>query len=336
MTPSILIVDDEPAVAQSMEALLIREGYDLYYATNGVEGLTMARSLLPDVVLLDLMMPVMDGLETCRRLREDSILAEIPVLMITAFDEQEMKLQALDAGVDDFLSKPIDRLELRARLRAIIRIDRYRKLHQERSKLEKAVRDLEHSNIRLQKAYDETIEGWSRAMDLRDKETEGHSQRVTTMTVLLARQVGICEETLVHIRRGALLHDLGKLGVPDNILLKPDKLTDAEWAHMRMHPTYAYEMLHPIEYLHPALDIPYCHHEKWDGSGYPRGLKGTEIPLCARLFSLADTWDALTSDRPYRQAWSVADTVQHIQAQSGLQFDPDIVPVFLMMIAKTT
>ena len=150
------------------------------------------------------------------------------------------------------------------------------------------------------KAYDTTIEGWSRALNLRDKETEGHTRRVTEMTLTLARRFGFTEEDLLHLRRGALLHDIGKMGVPDNILLKPEPLTEEEWIIMRKHPQYAYDLLKPIAFLGSALDIPYCHHEKWDGTGYPRGLRGEEIPLAARLFAVVDVWDALTSDRPYR------------------------------------
>ncbi len=192
---------------------------------------------------------------------------------------------------------------------------------------------LQHSNLELNQAYDDTIEGWSRAMDLRDKETEGHTQRVTEMTERLARAMGISEVELVHIRRGALLHDMGKMGVPDHILLKPDKLTDDEWVIMRQHPQYAYEMLSPIAYLRPALDIPYCHHEKWDGTGYPRGLKGEQIPLAARIFAVVDVWDALRSDRPYRPGWSEEKVREYILEQSGMHFDPEIAERFLRMLA---
>jgi HD-GYP domain-containing protein (c-di-GMP phosphodiesterase class II) len=191
--------------------------------------------------------------------------------------------------------------------------------------------DLQRSHTDLMLAYDATIEGWSRALELRDKETEGHTKRVTEMTLALARAFGIGEDEIVHIRRGALLHDIGKLVVPDAILLKPSKLTDEEMALMREHPRRAYEMLLPIEYLRPALDIPYCHHEKWDGTGYPRGLKGEEIPLAARLFAVADVFDALTSDRPYRPAWSRENALAYIREQAGKCFDPRVVEVFLQM-----
>jgi putative nucleotidyltransferase with HDIG domain len=194
--------------------------------------------------------------------------------------------------------------------------------------------DLQRTNDELTKAYDATIEGWSHALDLRDKETEGHTQRVTELSLQLARTFGFPEKDLLYVRWGALLHDIGKMGVPDRILLKEGPLTDEEWAIMRQHPVYAHEMLRPIYYLRPALDIPYCHHEKWDGTGYPRGLKGEEIPLVARLFAVVDVWDALTSDRPYRGAWSHEKTLAHIQQGSGHHFDPQVVGVFTALIIQ--
>ncbi len=191
---------------------------------------------------------------------------------------------------------------------------------------------LQLSNIELTMAYDATIEGWSRAMDLRDKETEGHTQRVTEMSQRLARAMRINEAELVNMRWGALLHDIGKMGVSDGILHKPGPLTDEEWVAMKKHPTFAYEMLAPISYLHAALDIPYCHHEKWDGSGYPRGLKGEQIPLAARIFAVVDVWDALTSDRPYRPAWTKEKVREYIRSSSGTHFDPQVVDVFMQIL----
>lgn len=190
------------------------------------------------------------------------------------------------------------------------------------------------SNLKLAMAYDATIEGWSRAMDLRDKETEGHTQRVTEMTIRLARAMGLNDQEISQIRRGALLHDMGKLGVPDDILFKPDKLNDAEWAIMRQHPQYAYDMLCSIDYLKPALDIPYSHHEKWDGTGYPQGLKGEQIPMAARLFAIVDVWDALQSDRPYRAGWPKEKVLDHIRSLSGTHFDPQVVELFLRVMQE--
>jgi len=325
MASRVLIVDDEDAGRETLQSVLESEGYELEMAENGFQAIEKAKKLLPDVILLDVMMPGMTGFEVCQRIRSDPQIAEIPIIILTALDDRESLLTALKAGADDFIAKPFDRYELRARLLGITKLNRYQKLIQERSKLQEA-------NQQLLSAYEATIEGWSRAMDLRDKETEGHSQRVTELTVRLAQGLAMGEEEIVHLRRGALLHDMGKLGVPDSILLKPAPLTDEEWAIMHKHPQLAYDMLYSIEYLRPALDIPYCHHEKWDGTGYPRGLTGEEIPIAARLFAVVDVWDALTSDRPYRPAWSEEEALAYIRGQSDKHFDPQVVDLFFKVI----
>lgn len=196
------------------------------------------------------------------------------------------------------------------------------------------VDNLRASREELIRAYDDTIQGWARALELRDAETQGHSHRVTEMTIKLARFIGYPEAELVHLRRGALLHDIGKMGIPDSILLKPGPLTPEEEAIMRRHPVYAYEMLSGIPFLRPALDIPYCHHEKWDGSGYPRQLQGTEIPLGARIFSIIDVCDALCSDRPYRAGWPFERAQEYIRSQSGKAFDPHLVEAFLQLFER--
>jgi HD-GYP domain-containing protein (c-di-GMP phosphodiesterase class II) len=198
------------------------------------------------------------------------------------------------------------------------------------------VRKLKHSNDELLKAYDATIEGWAYALALKDEETENHSQHVVDMTLCIARKLGLAEEEIANIKRGALLHDIGKMGIPDNILHKPGKLTDKEWEIMRRHPRYAFDMLSPVDYLRPALAIPYSHHEKWDGSGYPHGLREEEIPLAARIFAIVDVFDALTSNRPYRKAWSREKALDHIEQESGKHFDPQIVDIFLKLINDKT
>lgn len=187
----------------------------------------------------------------------------------------------------------------------------------------------------LQTAYQATLEGWVRALDLRDKETEGHTKRVTALTGELARAMGLDDASLVHIERGALLHDIGKMAIPDGILLKPAALTPEERILVQKHPVYAFEMLSPIKFLYPALDIPYCHHEKWDGSGYPRGLSGDTIPLAARIFAVVDVWDALVSDRPYRRGIEPAEVKQKIRADAGGHFDPQVVEAFLKLDDRT-
>jgi HD-GYP domain-containing protein (c-di-GMP phosphodiesterase class II) len=201
-------------------------------------------------------------------------------------------------------------------------------LKKSHSELEKRV---DERTAELSRAYDKTIEGWSRAMDMRDKETEGHLKRATEMTLRIALELEVDGQSLVYMKRGALLHDMGKMGIPDSILHKPGPLTEEEWKIMKSHPEYAYGMLFPIEHLRSAIDIPLYHHEKWDGSGYPCGLKGKAIPLAARIFAVVDVWDALRSDRPYRHAWTEEKVIDHIRSCAGSHFDPEVVEVFLKM-----
>jgi putative two-component system response regulator len=319
---TILIVDDDEAGRKGLEGLMIPLSFDLLFAADGPECLAQADKFHPDLILLDVMMPEMDGYEVCRRLRADPILAEVPILMLTALDDREARLAGLEAGADDFITKPYDRAELRSRVRTIMRLNRYRKLRDEHIRLE-AVHEA------LKAAYDDTIAGWVGALDLRDKETEGHTQRVTHMTMDLARALGMRDEEMAHIRRGAFLHDVGKLGIPDSILQKQGKLTEEEMAVMRLHTIFAHDWLSHVEYLRPALEIPYSHHEKWDGTGYPLGLQGEEIPLSARCFAIADVWDALIHERPYKRAWTEEEALKYVTDNRGFHFDPHVVDVFL-------
>jgi putative nucleotidyltransferase with HDIG domain len=189
-------------------------------------------------------------------------------------------------------------------------------------------------NQELEIAYETTLEGWARALELRDKETEGHSRRVTDLTIKIAKIFDFDENAIRYVYYGAILHDVGKMGIPDEILNKPGALTLKEREIINQHPTYAFEMLKDIKYLQPAISIPYSHHENWDGTGYPQKLQGEEIPLSARIFSVIDNWDALTSDRPYREAWSKEKTIEYLKEQSGKKFDPKVVEVFLNEIIK--
>ena len=196
----------------------------------------------------------------------------------------------------------------------------------------KLYKEAQQAIAQISQAYDATLEGWSRMLDLRDQATEEHTHRVTELTVALAKKMGFPESELGHIRRGVLLHDIGKMGIPDSILQKPGPLTEAEWAIMQTHPEKAYKVLSRIDYLLPAVDNPYCHHEKWDGTGYPRKLRGKEIPLSTRIFAVVDVYDALTSDRPYRKAWEKEKVLAYIREQSGKHFCPDAVVAFCKMI----
>ena len=195
-------------------------------------------------------------------------------------------------------------------------------------------KNLQRSNQELILAYDTTLAGWGQALELRDKETQGHTDRVVELTIELARRTGIEGEELTHIMRGALLHDIGKMGIPDHILHKPGPLTEEEWIIMRQHPQYAFDLMNPIPYLRPALDIPYAHHERWDGSGYPRGLKGKDIPLAARIFAVVDIWDALLYKRVYRDAWPEKKVLEYLKDTAGIELDPDIVENFLGLLEE--
>lgn len=318
---NILIVDDNAANRDTLESMLIGLGHDLRFAQSGEEALTKAFEHSPDLILLDVHMPGMDGFEVCKQIRAHPVLGDVPIVFTTASDDKKSKLEAINAGADDFITKPIDGMEIRARVKMILRLNRHGKLKQAHSE--------------LQNSYEETLKGWVRALDARDSETELHSKRVMLLTTAIARQVGITDDDLENIRRGALLHDIGKIGVPDHILLKTGTLTDNEWVIMRTHPQRAYDMLEPIKYLAKSLDIPYCHHEKWDGTGYPRQLKGDAIPLAARIFAVVDVWDALLSDRPYRKAWTREKTMEYIRTNSGTHFDPEVADAFLKMIAES-
>jgi response regulator RpfG family c-di-GMP phosphodiesterase len=256
---------------------------------------------------------------------------DVPLLVVSSARGEDHAVSAMRAGASDYLSKR----HLATLAPVVDRILHEGEQRRAGREAERAVRDREQQALlELATAYEATVEGWSNALDLRDRETDGHSRRVTELTVRLAQKLGVSDAEIVHIRRGALLHDIGKMGVPDAILHKPAALTRNEWEIMRRHPGFARQLLAPIEYLWPALDIPYAHHEKWDGTGYPRGLKGEQIPLAARIFAAVDIWDAIRSDRPYRAAWTAERSRAHLVSLSGTHLDPDVVTAFLALLGQ--
>lgn len=326
----VLIVEDSPDDAELLLEDLRRGGYEPAYerVETGEDMRAALGDRTWDLVISDHAAPHFDSQGALAILAESGL--DIPFIIVSGTIGEETAVQAMKNGAHDYILKQKRGRLLPAIARELRDAEHRRAWHEAEYELRENERQ---AAVALAHAYEATLEGWARALELRDYETEGHSRRVTEMTLRLAQRFGITEGEVIHIRRGALLHDIGKMGVPDRILLKPSALTPDEWEIMRKHPVYAYELLAPIDYLRPALDIPYCHHEKWDGSGYPRGLSGDEIPLAARIFAVVDIWDALRSDRPYRRAWSAHETLDYIRSLAGTDLDPDVVHAFTQMIA---
>jgi putative two-component system response regulator len=323
----ILIVDDNPGSRELLVRLLAPDGYDLKTAAGGMEALAMAASVAPDLILLDVMMPDMNGVDVCRQIRIDTLLQDIPIVMITALDDTHARLRGIEAGADDFISKPFDQAELRARVRNIAELNRYRKLVAQRM-------DFQCRHLELESAFDVAMEGWVRSLERRGVESVGHSDRVSAWVVELARALQVPAEEIAAMRRGAMLHDIGESVIAEEVLLKPAALSADEWKIVRKHPLYAEELLGSIAFLKPALAIPLHHHERWDGSGYPHGTKGKDIPFAARLFAVVDVWDALGSNRPHRGAWPRHKARAYLQEQAGKLFDPDIVTAFMNLLSQ--
>ena len=328
----VLMVEDNPDDALLLLRALKKEGFCV--ESLRVQGETEMRAALQarhwDLVISDHELPGFSDMAALQLTRECDI--DLPFIILSGAISDAQAVQAMRLGAQDYIMKgnsarlmPAIRRELaeaeQRRAKRAVELELY---EQELA----AANAIEQAYYELRKAYDMTLLGWVRALELRDKETEGHSLRVVDLTMLLAKRLGLPSEQMEHIRRGALLHDIGKLGVPDAILLKPGSLTQEEWRVMKRHPNYAHDWMEPIPYLQPALAIPWCHHERWDGSGYPRGLAGAEIPLEARIFALVDVWDALRSDRPYRPAWEEERILTYLHEESGKQFDPQVVEAF--------
>jgi putative nucleotidyltransferase with HDIG domain len=329
----ILVVDDEAAVRGIVAALLERNGYAAIAAPGAEEALVRLKED-PGfaLVLSDVMMPEVDGLTLLDRICVD--YPGTPVVMFTAVHDIHVATNAFRRGAIDYLLKPFERNQLLNVVSRAIEHGRLRKQNSTyRQNLEEMVSArtgrLRATMHDLERSYDITLEAMGDALDLRDAETEGHSRRVTGYATALAREMGLNAEDLKVIARGAFLHDIGKISTPDEVLLKPGKLDAREMEIMREHCERGYEMVRKIPFLQEASQIVYAHQESFDGSGYPRGLKGEEIPLGARIFAIADTLDAITSDRPYRKGRSFAEARLEIERCSGIQFDPAIVAVFM-------
>ena len=332
----ILVVDDEDRNRRLMGAMLASLGYDVILAPDGEEALRKVLEDPPDVVLLDIMMPGLDGFEVAARLKENEESAMIPIVMVTALNEVDDRVKALEVGADDFLTKPVDRTELRARVRSLVKVKAYNDhMRDYQKELEREVasrtKELHQAFERIKSASLETIHRLSKAAEYRDEDTGAHIQRMSRYAAAVATRMGMAGEAVEDVLYAAPMHDAGKIGIPDRILLKPGKLDADEWEIMKQHTVIGGDILGGSSsgFIRLGEVIALTHHERWDGSGYPRGLKGTAIPLAGRITAIADVFDALTSKRPYKEPFSVEKSLEIIREGRGGHFDADVVDAFL-------
>ncbi len=311
---SILIVDDNPSVIELLQSQLKPYPYIIDSAVDGEEALHKIQKEPPDLILLDLMMPRVSGFEIIKRIRNDKETRFIPIIVITALSEQQDKLRAIELGADDFLVKPINKLELMTRIKSLLRMK------------------LMHDDLDTSESI---LFSLAQALEAKDFYTSGHSERVAELAVKIARKIGMPDFEIENLRKGALIHDIGKIGVKESILLKPGRLTDEEMAHIRTHASRGYEICEPLKSLEPCLAIIRSHHERMDGGGYPDGLKNNDIPLAARIASVADAFDAMTTDRPYRKGMTVQEACAIFENEIGSgQWDPSCVRVLLEVVKQ--
>ena len=333
--PVILVVDDQPENIELLEAHLVPQGYEIVTAANGEEALGKLSSDQIDLILLDVMMPGMDGFEVTRRIRQDTIHRLLPIILVTALRDKEDRIKGIESGCDDFISKPFDKMELLARIRSMLKVKAYNDLLSNyRKELESEVArrtaELTQAVENIKAASLETIHRLSMAAEYKDMDTGEHIERMTRYSTVVARRMGLDESSIETIQYAAPMHDLGKIGIPDQILMKPGSLDPAEWEIMKQHSVIGAKILNGsnAEFIRLGETIALNHHEKWDGSGYPNNLKGLEIPIEARIVAIADVFDALTSKRPYKQAFSIEESLAIIKAGRGSQFDPEVVDAF--------
>jgi putative two-component system response regulator len=321
----VLVVDDEVSIREVLAEGLESFGYEVLQVGSAPEAFDLVRRGGVDLVLSDIEMPGENGLTLLRRIKEHD--SDVDVIMVTGVVDFETAVGTIRQGASDYVSKPFNLAEVRV---VVERTLEKRRLIRENRDYQQSLESKVADRTReLEASYESTLEALITALDFRDNETHGHSRRVVEYAVIVAQTMKIGEPELTWIRRGAILHDVGKIGVPDAILRKPGKLDAAEWEEMKRHPEMGYRMLKHIGFLKPALEIVHCHQERWDGSGYPHALKGEQIPLGARIFAAVDTFDAMTSDRPYRAALSIQDARDEIRRFSGIQFDPKVAEAFL-------
>ncbi|HEX4823724.1 MAG TPA: HD domain-containing phosphohydrolase [Candidatus Polarisedimenticolaceae bacterium] len=321
----IVVTDDEPSIRDVLAEGLTSFGYEVRQAGSAGEAFELVRAGGVDLVLSDIDMPGESGLSLLKRIKERD--PDVDVVMVTGVVDLDVAIGAIRQGAADYVGKPFNLEEVQIVVERTL--EKRRLIKENREYQQTLERKVEERTRELEESYESTLEAMITALDFRDNETMGHSRRVVEYAVIVARTMGVGEPELTWIRRGAILHDVGKIGVSDAILLKPGKLDAAEWEEMKRHPEMGYRMLKHIRFLAPALDIVHCHQERFDGTGYPRSLRGDAIPLGARIFAAVDTFDAMTSDRPYRAALSIQAARDEIRKFSGTQFDPEVASAFL-------
>ncbi len=338
---TILVVDDDPRNVKLLEANLVPCGYDVVTAADGIEALHKVESEDIDLILLDVMMPKMDGFEVTKKLKADEKTKLIPIVLVTALRDTQDRVKGIDAGCDDFLSKPIETPELLARVKSLLMVKAY---HDHMKNYEKELetevtnktKEIQLALNKLSEAHIETIFRLSRAAEYKDEGTGEHIKRMSHYAVAVAEALGLNKENIKRIFYAAPMHDIGKIGIPDHILLKPGKLNPDEWKIMKQHSVIGAEILANSEsgFIKLAEIIALTHHEKWDGSGYPKGLKGNDIPLVGRICAIADVFDVLTTKRPYKDAFSLENSFTNIKEERGKHFDPAVVDAFFAVQDK--
>lgn len=325
----ILVVDDDSTNLKLIKALLTKEGYDCLCKKNGQDALLVLKQYRPDLMLIDVMMPVMDGFELTRQIKANESTKNIPVILVTALSDRNSRIEGLETGAEEFINKPIDQMELKIRVRNLLRLKEcIDQLANHKMTLEAQVL------MRTEELYEtrlEVVRSLGRAAEFRDNETGMHILRMSHYSKLVAQEIGLGEERSKLLLNASPMHDIGKVGIPDSILLKPGRLTPLEWSIMQTHTIIGFRILSaekPSLLMDLARSIALNHHEKWDGSGYPNGVAGEEIPIEARIVALADVFDALTSKRPYKEAWTREQAIAEIRQQSGAHFEPLLVDAF--------
>lgn len=333
--PVILVVDDQPHNVELIEAYLNNRGYKIITASNGKEALKKISENIIDLVLLDVMMPGIDGFEVTRRIRQDELNCLLPIILITALHETENRVRGIEAGCDDFISKPFDKTELLARVRSLLKVKSYNDIMTKykielEAKVAKRTEELKLARENMKIASLEMIQKLSKASEHRDENTGSHIKRMSRFSEAVARGMGLNDSDVEAILYASSMHDLGKIGIPDHILMKSDKLDSEEWKIMKSHSKLGAKFLEGsnTEFVKVGELIARHHHEKWDGSGYPDKLKGNEIPLAGRIAAVADVFDALTSERPYKKPFSLEKAFTIIREGKGKHFDPDVVDAF--------